>query len=187
MTLFAVAAVAAVMSLYTCGRPGPHGERGRTGPSGTATTGPQGPAGEGCTVTAVDDGALIKCGATETLVRHGQDGQDGESVAGPTGPVGPAGESCAVTQTDSGVVISCGESQVLMEKHPVVEVIDPCGPQGEQDEVLLRLSDGTLIAHYSTGNGKNRSEFLTVISPGQYRTTDNLCVFTVDQDGNVTW
>ena len=66
----------------------------------------------------------------------------------------------------------------------VVEMIDPCGPsQFAYDEVLFKLSDGSIIAYFENGNNR----FLTKIPDGDYRTTDQQrCFFSVD-DGEVTW
>lgn len=70
-----------------------------------------------------------------------------------------------------------------LEMHAyVTELIDPCGPSAGFDEVLIRLSSGELIAYFENG-GKR---FLTVLSPGNYQTTDSqACVFTLDSSFNV--
>jgi hypothetical protein len=68
-------------------------------------------------------------------------------------------------------------------------VIDPCGNPpgtGQQalDEVLLRLRNGQIIAHYSSG----QKQFLVIVPPGYYSTTDGYsCSFQVLNDGSVTW
>jgi hypothetical protein len=45
------------------------------------------------------------------------------------------------------------------------------------------MADGTIIAHYAGGGNK---QFLTIIGPGNYRTTEGYkCNFTVTQEGEV--
>jgi hypothetical protein len=66
----------------------------------------------------------------------------------------------------------------------VVEVLNPCGLNGSFDEVLLRLANGQLLAHFSSG----QKQFLALIGPGSYVTTDSYaCQFLVDANGNVSW
>lgn len=66
----------------------------------------------------------------------------------------------------------------------IVEVIDPCGEESDRDEILLRLRDGSLLAHYSDG----QKQFFALIGPGSYRTTDGTaCVFNISADLMVTW
>jgi hypothetical protein len=66
------------------------------------------------------------------------------------------------------------------------ELVDPCGDAPEvYDEVLIRLSNGSLIASFSdSANGKNTR--FALLEPGTYVTTDGSdCVFTVGPDGEV--
>lgn len=143
--------------------------------------------------------------------RDGQDGLDGEpGEQGPVGPAGPMGTSCSVQPAEGGALIQCGEHTVLLTNgldgkdgtdgqdgadgkdgqdapptpYTVTEMINPCGDAPGYDEVLLRLANGQLIAHYSSGN----RQFLTVLAPGTFRTTDGTnCTFTVHPDMQVTW
>jgi len=70
-----------------------------------------------------------------------------------------------------------------------VELINPCEDAPGYDEILLRLHNGQLIAHFSSGN----IQFLTLLTPGSYVVTDGTnCQFSVDsnltvidQNGNV--
>ena len=63
----------------------------------------------------------------------------------------------------------------------IVEYIDPCGDSPGVDEILLRFSDGSLVAWY-----KNLGLFL--LSPGTYVTTDvSKCLFTVHSNLSVSW
>jgi hypothetical protein len=63
---------------------------------------------------------------------------------------------------------------------PVIEVFVPC-PEipGLYREVILILSDGTMLASFSdNADGKNTR--LSVLPPGTYKTTDGRnCIFTV--------
>lgn len=66
----------------------------------------------------------------------------------------------------------------------IVELLDPCGPSGGYDEVLLRFADRSLVAYFEQGSNR----FLVKLSPGTYRTTDmQQCVFTIDKEMNVSW
>ncbi len=69
---------------------------------------------------------------------------------------------------------------VLQGYNNIVAVVDPCGAQGlVPNEVLLRLSNGTLLASYSdTAAGLNTR--FAVLGNGTFSTTDSThCVFTV--------
>lgn len=64
----------------------------------------------------------------------------------------------------------------------IVEFIDPCGDGSGFDEVLLRTSSGQLVAYFQQGGNR----FLTLLEPGNYRTTDNQrCNFTITSDFEV--
>ena len=95
---------------------------------------------------------------------QGQDGKDG--AAGIAGSPGRNGTSPAPSAYD------------------IAEIIDPCGKQATHDEVILRLTNGSLLAHYSDGT----KQFFSVIGAGSYRSTDGTnCVFSVDANGVVRW
>lgn len=106
---------------------------------------------------------------------------------------GVDGSSCSVKSFTNGAVISCtnGTSSVIYNGvdgtdgvdgiSSVIEVIPLCPENGKFTEVILRLNDGRLLAHYSDGN----KQFLTIIGNGDYRTTDGYtCNFSV-VDGEV--
>lgn len=85
-------------------------------------------------------------------------------------------------------LVGCGPSKFHVFSNDndrsgeIVEYIDPCGDGPGFDEVILRMGDGTLLAHYSSGG----REFLTIITPGNYVTTDQqACSFTVTAEGEV--
>lgn len=68
-------------------------------------------------------------------------------------------------------------------KTKVISFIDPCDDKpGAFDEVLLRAENGQLVAYFEQGGNR----FLSILSPGSYRTTDSqACNFTVDSNNNV--
>lgn len=60
-----------------------------------------------------------------------------------------------------------------------VEVQELCETGGE---ILIRLPDDTLAAFMQNGS----AEYLTILEPGDYRTTDGEnCHFIVDEDNNI--
>lgn len=70
----------------------------------------------------------------------------------------------------------------LLTQENVVGLLDPCGNGPGYDEVLLRLSSGRTIAYFKNAS----NEFLTVLEPGYYKTTDTqACNFTVNTQGLV--
>lgn len=107
------------------------------------------------------------------------DGRDG--AMGPTGPQGVQGEAGA--QGEVGPQGPQGEAAPASE-YTITELIDPCGPTNDFNEVLFRTAGGTILAHYSHGT----KQFLTELRPGSYVTTDyQQCPFTVNADNTVTW
>lgn len=186
----------------TAGVPGATGQPGAVGQPGQ--TGAQGPAGSSCTTEATTEGAWIRCtDGTASFVRNGNEGAAGTR--------GEAGTSCTVFQLTGGARIECedGTQAVVMDgekgdtgekgetgatgangqdatpsPYTITETIDPCGPEAAFDEILFRLANGELIAHFSHGS----RQFLTSIPPGAYTTTDGTnCHFTVNSDMEVSW
>lgn len=111
------------------------------------------------------------------------------------GPAGQDGKSCTVATVANGALITCpdGTASVVLNgtdgqdapptAYSVVEVIDPCGKQAAFDEVLLKLANGQIMAHFASG----AQQFLALIGPGNYTTTDNTsCKFTITAEGTVT-
>lgn len=133
-------------------RPGIVGPKGDPG-----IIGQPGERGSSCTVTQAIGGARVSCeDGTEVVVFNGNDGA--------TGATGAAGQDAPPTA------------------FTVTEIIDPCGHQTAFDEVLLRLANGQLIAHFASG----ANQFLTLIGPGSYITTDSShCYFSVNAYGEV--
>lgn len=173
---------AAGNSRHAVGIPGPAGPIGPAGntgaegvPGGVGADGPRGVTGE--TGVAGAEGA------------RGPTGIDG--AAGAVGPAGPNGVNGTngVNGID-GATGSPGPSGAAGSNAPptdytIVELIDPCGDGPGYDEVLLQLANGQLMAHYAGGGNL---QFLTVIGPGNYSTTDSqACSFTVDSEMEVSW
>ena len=140
---------------------------------------------KGCSVTSTPSGAVVTCpdGTTAPILNgnDGADGSDGESIVGPTGPqgeTGPKGETGAVGPTGPSGADGADGADGTPGVNAILEVIHPCGTSGTQSEVLLRLADNRILAHYS-GGGNN--QFFSILDPGTYITTAlaGNCVFTV--------
>lgn len=111
---------------------------------------------------------------------------------GRNGLDGKDGSSCAVEQLVNGAIITCenGTTAVILNgenaaptAYTVVEHVDVCGKQSSFDEILLRLANGQIIAHFSSGS----NQFLSLLPSGNYRTTDGTnCDFAVDVNLNIT-
>lgn len=161
--------------------------------------GPRGASGASCDIQHLENGALITCGDTSAIVLNGQDGASGAA--------GASGASCTVQQAEEGARITCedGSSAVVLNGEPgedgtaspstgleIVEIIDPCGssetgPHGpiQFHEVLLKLSNGAIIGHYSHGS----KQHLVQLPPGSYETTQGgqECAFSITVEGEVVW
>lgn len=119
------------------------------------------------------------CGASpNAMVIQGRDGKDGDS--------------CTVAPVSNGAIITCGASTSLIlngedappTAYTVVDIINPCGDATGHDEVLFRLQNRSLIAHYASGS----AQFLTVLAPGSFVTTDGTnCHFSVNNAMDVVW
>lgn len=128
---------------------------GACGKQATYSASPVQPGPKGETGAAGRDGVN---GQNGTNGQNGVDGRDGiNGQDGISAPVNP---------------------------YAIVAVIDPCGDEGSYDEVILKLANGTILAHYSDGN----KQFFTLVGPGNYNTTDgHACHFTINNDGSVIW
>lgn len=139
--------------------------------------------GSSCQVEQTSNGARLVCSdGTIAYVNNGKDGSNGQD-----------GMSCKVTEVkDVGALVECGEGEERTSAmiyngqngrngiSQVIEYIDPCGDNGRFDEIILKMADGTLIAHYAGGGN---TQFLTIIGPGNYQTTDGYkCNFSVTND-----
>jgi hypothetical protein len=128
--------------------------------------------------------------------RDGKDGQDGlpglpgrDGTDGSDGLPGVPGAGCTVSQRVDGSIITCadGSMAIIMNgqdgSDSVMEVISPCEGSGSH-ELLLRMANNKIIAHYSHGS----SQHLRYITPGTWQLTDGTqCIFTVHNDLSVTW
>lgn len=150
--------------------------------------GANGQDGTSCTIVSLSNGAKITCGAQDVTIYNGTNGTDGTN-----GTNGTNGTSCSVTQLANGVRVTCGTSNAVIyngqdaapSAYEVTEIIDPCGDGPGFDEVLLKLANGKIMAHYAGGGNL---QFLTILSPGNYTTTDaSACRFNVDNNNRVTW
>lgn len=121
-------------------------------------------------------------------------------VQGPKGDQGNPGVSCSVEQLENGALITCGESQAVIFNGSdgedgqdalsgmigIAEILNPCGPEFAGEEVLLKLSNGLVLALHDGGPQLDR---LALLSPGvEYVTSDshqNQCHFSIDEEGNL--
>jgi hypothetical protein len=165
--------------------------------------------GSSCSVTSTSQGALVTCtDGTSSHITNGTNGVDGSSCnvisinngaeiscddgSSITLLNGINGSSCEVTQLLNGIKVTCGNEigyvyngeDGATSAFTVTEVINPCGDYpGHFDEVLLKMSNGEILAHFSHGN----LQFLTLLTDGNYVTTDKqACNFNVT-NGVVTW
>lgn len=70
----------------------------------------------------------------------------------------------------------------LQTQDAVVESVYPCGDRANRfDEAFLKMKSGKLIAYFESGGDR----FLTILSPGSYRTADSAphCYFDVSVAG----
>ncbi len=119
---------------------------------------------------------------------------------GTDGLPGSPGIGCSVQDVANGAVITCGSDSVIIfdgvagadgadappTAYSVVEMINPGGDGPGFDEVLLRLANGQIVAHFSSGG----LQFLTILSSGNYVTTDAGAVHFIvgpAPDYTVTW
>lgn len=134
---------------------------------------------------------------TQYVLCNGSKGDRGE-----VGATGLTGQSCTASKVGTVSTIKCGTSQVVVNDGAtgatgaagtnasgiyITAIINPCGVNWSNDEVLLKLSNGRLLGLYDGGPNDDR---LSLIIPGTYRTTDTVsgkyCTFTVTNDYNIT-
>lgn len=109
--------------------------------------------------------------AYQIWINLGNSGTESQFTASLVGPQGPAG---APGITPSGIFIT--------------EFLNPCNNEFAHDEILMRMSNGKVVAVYDGGPNEDR---LTFLVPGtEYRTTDrntnNQCRFKITQNGDLT-
>jgi hypothetical protein len=103
-----------------------------------------------------------------SLGNTGTESQFINSLVGPQGPAGAAGVS------PSGIFIT--------------EFLNPCNNEFAHDEILMRMSNGKVVAVFDGGPHEDR---LTFLVPGtEYITTDrntnNQCRFKITESGTLT-
>lgn len=146
---------------------GQNGESGRDGLDGKD--------GASCSVSKLDNVSTVTCGDSQVTILDGLNGIDGVSGEnGQDGRDGVDGQDGKDATNPSGVTI--------------VQFINPCGSNWSNDELILRLSDGSLLAVYDGGPNEDR---LTLLAPGSYHTTDHnnvnrTCNFTIDSNLTLT-
>lgn len=142
--------------------------------------GKDGADGSSCSVYPVSNGAIITCtDGTQSVIFNGLKGETGDK--GETGNVGDTGS--AGRDGVDGRDGSDG-ADAPIQAYGVSSVIDVCGTKpGMFNEVLLKLNNGQIMAHYSDG----QKQFLSLLGPGSYQTTDGTgCFFTVTTDFQIT-
>lgn len=78
-------------------------------------------------------------------------------------------------------------SQGIQGPATPINIIDPCGKQSANDEILIRLSDRTIISSFSDSASGANTRF-ALLGPGNYITTDATnCHFTVQPNLDITF
>jgi hypothetical protein len=116
---------------------------------------------------------------------------------------GPAGSSCTVVQDVNGATIFCTDgtsafvanglngldgNDGVTDLNSLVSILTPC-PQNANSEILLKFSNGVVVALYDGGAHQDR---LIVLQPNVvYQTSDHnnpnqVCEYKVDTQGNLT-
>lgn len=132
--------------------------------------------GSSCGVEQLTNGARIACtNGTQAFISNGIDGLNGTN--GQDGADGQDGEDGADGQDGQSIVGPQGPPGISPPAgaYDIVGIVEPCAATNR--EVLLRLRDGRLLAHYSAGS----AQFLALLGPGTYQLTDGgpTCTFTV--------
>ena len=96
-----------------------------------------------------------------------------------------AAQLSAVELAQQDMLVQLAE---LQGRVAVAQIIDPCGnAPAVVDEVLLKLTDGSLLASFSDNSSGKNTRF-AVVPAGNYVTTDgSSCMFHVSSSGAVTW
>lgn len=138
--------------------------------------GKDGDDGSSCTVEELLNGSMITCADKQAFIKNGTDGDNGSA--------------CTVisSEDNSGALIKCSDNtQAFIKngtdgKDMIREVLDPCGAQSTSghEEVLLILSDGSVMGHFDGG----RNQFLSLLEKNvRYRTSDGTkCNFMINDD-----
>lgn len=97
------------------------------------------------------------------------------------------------TVVDNTVVCPDGSELTLepIEGATIASIIYPCEDTSNNQEILLRLSDGSILGIFDGDTSSNPGQTrLVELAPGNYVTTDqrnnsNRCRFTITNDGEV--
>lgn len=152
-----------ILFIFACGQ---KGDPGNNGPGGI-----QGAQGFS-TVFTVTSASPVQCPAGGIVVVMALDSNQNNVL--------DSGDTNITTS-----VVCNGQSA---SPYTPVAMLNPCGnAPGIYNEVLLKLSDGTVLSSFSdNANGLNTR--FSIIGPGTYSTTDgDNCVFTLDSNGNITY
>lgn len=164
----------------------------------------QGPAGQNCSFNT----NTITCGNTSYTLPTPSDGHSVVfSIVSANLNVCPAGGNIIMLANDindnnqldtndsniqsvttcNGVNGTDGQDAPVPSNLGLVSLINPCGDApGIFDEVLIRLSDGNILASFSdNANGQNTR--FSLLTPGSFSTTDGSgCRFSVDNNLTIT-
>lgn len=154
-----------LLNMVACGRNVFEGPQGNTGVAGPA--GPKGANAAPCSVTQVapegaapNGGALVSCNGESVLILNGASGQNGTN--------GLNGQDAPPTA------------------YTITGVIDPCGTQGQFDEVFLVLANGSAIASFSGNTSGYMTRLWEVRDGVNLMTTDDTgCIFSLQTVGHV--
>lgn len=165
------------------GNDGVAGEAGKDGRDGIdGSNGAAGASGHNALVSILN--SAVSCTNGGVTILTGTDANDNGVL-----DISDTGLSSAeVCNGAEGAQGEQGEPGIPGAPSPfeLAEIIDPCGPQGSYDEVLLKLANGMILASFSTNGNANTVRF-AIIPNGTYVTTDQTnCVFSV-LDGVVSW
>ncbi len=133
------------------------GPRGYDGPQGDAgLPGIPGLDGQNCEVTQLENGVLIECPSSSAVVLNGQDGEAGEDGL-----------------------------DALAGMFGISEILNPCGPGPANEQVLLKLSNGLVLALFDGGPHLDRLVLLTPYEVYETSDANHGCEFSVDNEGNL--
>ena len=101
--------------------------------------------------------------------------------------------SYSISDPNQQTMVICNGQQgasATVSGYSPAEVIQPCGNSSSYEEVLLRLSNGQVLAAFSE-NVSGLNTRLSLIPDGTFMTSDGTnCVFSLSTDGNtrsVSW
>jgi len=140
--------------------------------------------GNSCSVESSEGGAILSCTDGSLVeILNGSDGKDGKN-----------GKGCTIKDLKNGALVKCGNNSAVIYDGKdgenalegaigIASYIFPCGKEFKNDEILLRLTDGNILALYDGGPHEDR---LVLLASGNYITTDRnknkTCHFTVTED-----